>query len=108
MGRRRGQMESMVIDSKFWGGRRVFLTGHTGFKGSWTVLLLRHLGAHVTGFALPASDPNDLFEVVDGKYSVERHTIADIREAKPIAEAVAAAKPEIVIHMAAQSLVRLS
>jgi CDP-glucose 4,6-dehydratase len=101
-------MESMVIDSKFWSGRRVFLTGHTGFKGAWTVLLLRHLGAHVTGFALRATDPNDLFEVIDCKNAVEKHIIADIREERPIAEALAAAKPEIVIHMAAQSLVRLS
>jgi CDP-glucose 4,6-dehydratase len=101
-------VENLVIDSKFWSGRRVFLTGHTGFKGSWTVLLLRHLGAQVSGFALPPVDPKDLFEVADGKGALEQHILADICAPGPIAEAVAAAKPEIVIHMAAQSLVRPS
>jgi CDP-glucose 4,6-dehydratase len=101
-------VESLVIDPKFWSGRRVFLTGHTGFKGSWTVLLLRHLGAQVTGFALPPVDPKDLFEVADGKSALDQHILADICSAAPIANAIAEARPEIVIHMAAQSLVRPS
>jgi CDP-glucose 4,6-dehydratase len=101
-------VENLVIDPKFWSHRRVFLTGHTGFKGSWTVLLLRHLGAHVTGFALPPIDPEDLFEVADLKSALEQHVLADICAAGPIADAMTAAKPEIVIHMAAQSLVRPS
>ena len=84
------------------------LTGHTGFKGSWTVLLLRHLGANVTGFALPPVDPKVLFEVADGKSALEQHILADICAPGPIAETIAAAKPEIVIHMAAQPLVRNS
>ena len=84
------------------------LTGHTGFKGSWTVLLLRHLGANVTGFALPPVDPKELFEVADGKSALEQHILADICAPGPIAETIAAAKPEIVIHMAAQPLVRTS
>jgi CDP-glucose 4,6-dehydratase len=108
MGERPGEMENLVIDPKFWAGRRVLLTGHTGFKGAWMVLLLRHLGAHVTGFALAPLDTRDLFEVADGKGVVDTHILADIRTPQPIAEAVAAASPEIVIHMAAQSLVRPS
>jgi CDP-glucose 4,6-dehydratase len=101
-------MEDPVIDPKFWAGRRVFLTGHTGFKGAWMVLLLRHLGAHVTGFALAPLDTKDLFAVADGKSAVDTHILADIRAPQPIAEAIGAASPEIVIHMAAQSLVRPS
>ncbi len=108
MGERPGEMENLVIDPKFWAGRRVLLTGHTGFKGAWMVLLLRHLGAHVTGFALPPLDPKDLFAVADGKGAVDTHILADIRIADPIAQAIGAASPEIVIHMAAQSLVRPS
>jgi CDP-glucose 4,6-dehydratase len=99
---------NLVIEPKFWAGRRVFLTGHTGFKGAWMALLLRHLGAHVTGFALPPLDPKDLFAVADGERAVETHVIADIREEQPVAGAMQAARPEIVIHMAAQSLVRPS
>jgi CDP-glucose 4,6-dehydratase len=101
-------MENLVIDPKFWAGRRVFLTGHTGFKGAWTVLLLRHLGAHVTGFALPPLDRNGLFTVADGANAVDTHILADIREAQPIAAAIGNARPEIVIHMAAQPVLRLS
>ena len=91
----------------FWQGRRVFLTGHTGFKGSWLSLWLQSLGAELTGFALnPPTNPS-LFEaakVADGMKSV----IGDVRDMDVLKKAFQDAKPEIVIHMAAQPLVRYS
>ncbi|WP_374581648.1 CDP-glucose 4,6-dehydratase [Pseudoduganella sp.] len=98
---------SGAANPAFWQGKRVFLTGHTGFKGSWLSLWLQSMGAQVSGFALaPASTPS-LFEaarVADGMQS----TIGDIRDAQALRAALQAAQPEIVIHMAAQALVRYS
>lgn len=91
----------------FWNGRRVFLTGHTGFKGSWLSLWLQKLGARVTGFALPPHTEPSLFEAADvagGMTSV----IGDIRELAALREAMLSAAPEIVVHMAAQAIVRES
>jgi len=93
------------MEREFWQGKRVFLTGHTGFKGSWLSLWLQQLGAEVTGFALePPTTPN-LFEIarnVDHLQSV----IGDIRDQEALAVAMGRAEPEVVIHMAAQPLVR--
>lgn len=98
-------MEGLGLNTKFWQGRRVFLTGHTGFKGSWLSLWLQSLGADVAGYALkPPSQPS-LFE----RARVEKgmtSTIADIRDREALAGAVAEHQPEIVFHMAAQALVR--
>src|ERR1700722_6895552 len=97
----------------FWRGRRVLLTGHTGFKGAWMSLWLSEMGAEVTGYALsPAAEPN-LWDIVSapaaGALHSARHSIiADIRDAERVGEAVARADPQIVIHMAAQALVRES
>lgn len=96
-----------MIDPQFWSGRRVYLTGHTGFKGAWTALLLRRLGAEVTGFALPAND-NDLFETAKVASAVHKHEVGDIRDPRSLSASLSAAEPEIVLHLAAQSLVRLS
>lgn len=88
--------------------RRVFVTGHTGFKGSWLVMLLHRLGAHVVGYSLaPPTNPS-LFAVADVRELVAEHHEADIRDAGRLAAVVAAASPDVVLHLAAQPLVRLS
>ena len=95
------------MNPQFWAGKRVFLTGHTGFKGSWLSLWLQSMGAHVTGFALPPPTTPSLFEVAhvaDGMQSV----MGDVRDLVSLQKAMGDAKPEIVIHMAAQALVRHS
>ncbi len=96
-----------MVDPDFWRDRRVLLTGHTGFKGSWLALWLQSLGASVTGFSVDVPTQPSLYElarVADGMHSVT----GDVRDHDAIAVAVVAAAPEIVIHMAAQSLVRRS
>ena len=98
----------MTLAPDFWRGKRVFLTGHTGFKGSWLSLWLQSLGAKVHGLSLqPPTTPN-LFTVAEVEGGMASHTIADIRDLGTVQRAMYAVQPEIVIHMAAQPLVRLS
>jgi CDP-glucose 4,6-dehydratase len=100
-------MESMGVNPFFWQGRRVFLTGHTGFKGGWLSLWLQQLGAEVVGYALPPSTEPNLYAIArveEGLQSV----MGDVRDFEAVRAAMAAAQPEIVIHMAAQALVRYS
>jgi CDP-glucose 4,6-dehydratase len=97
----------MVVSPEFWAGRRVFLSGHTGFKGGWLALWLRELGAEVEGYALPANTDPALWQVARLAGLVPG-TLADVRDARRLAEAVAAFRPEIVLHLAAQPLVRES
>ncbi|PHV29689.1 CDP-glucose 4,6-dehydratase [Janthinobacterium sp. BJB426] len=95
------------MNAAFWQGRRVFLTGHTGFKGGWLSLWLQQLGAEVTGYALEAPTTPSLFEVAGvarGMVSI----IGDVRDGDALKRAMSQARPEIVIHMAAQPLVRYS
>jgi CDP-glucose 4,6-dehydratase len=100
-------VEEVVIDADFWRGRQVFLTGHTGFKGAWTALVLRHLGAKVTGFSLAPEVEDGIFCAAQVSQDLQ-HIIGDIRDRPTLTTAMAKAEPEIVLHMAAQSLVRLS
>jgi CDP-glucose 4,6-dehydratase len=97
-------------DAGFWRGRRVLLTGHTGFKGTWLYLWLRTLGAEVTGYALePAFEPSLWATVGDAVVGAGgRSIIGDIRDAGRVRGVVADTQPQIVIHMAAQALVRES
>ena len=95
------------MDPSFWKGRRVFLTGHTGFKGGWLALWLQHLGAQVTGFSLEPPTRPSLFEVAlvgRGMRSLQ----GDIRDADALTQAMKSAQPEVVMHLAAQALVRPS
>jgi CDP-glucose 4,6-dehydratase len=89
-------------------GRRVLLTGHTGFKGGWLALWLKRLGAEVAGVALPAMDAPSLFASVDGEAIVDQHTLADIRDLGRLRAIFVDFEPEIVFHLAAQALVRPS
>ena len=92
-------------DEAFWRGRRVFLTGHTGFKGGWLTALLHRLGAEVTGYALaPEPGPNLYDDARIGGLTARSH-IADIRDGATLAAAMAQARPSIVLHLAAQALV---
>jgi CDP-glucose 4,6-dehydratase len=97
--------------AEFWRGRRVLLTGHTGFKGAWMSLWLEGLGAEITGYALPPAGERNLWSIVAAAARADRalhSVIADIRDAERVREAVARADPQVVIHMAAQALVRES
>ncbi|WP_368389688.1 CDP-glucose 4,6-dehydratase [Sphingomonas pokkalii] len=98
-------LESLVTPS-FWNNRRVFLTGHTGFKGAWLSLWLTQMGAKVTGFSLPA-EQDSLFRQA-GVADALTHIEGDIRDFAAVEAAMADADPEVVLHLAAQPLVRLS
>src|SRR6056297_371531 len=94
-------------DPDFWRGKRVLLTGHTGFKGAWLALWLHRLGAEVVGYALSQPDGRALFHQA-GVASLLASLEGDVRDADRVAKVVTEHRPEIVIHMAAQSLVRYS
>jgi CDP-glucose 4,6-dehydratase len=95
-------------DRAVWEGRRVWLTGHTGFKGAWLALWLQSLGAEVHGFSAgPVSDPS-LYEAADVADGMAGDVRGDVRSKGEVRAAVARARPDVVIHMAAQALVRRS
>ncbi|MBI4968772.1 MAG: CDP-glucose 4,6-dehydratase [Rhodospirillales bacterium] len=96
-----------MTNAAFWTDRRVLLTGHTGFKGAWLAVWLARLGAKVTGYALaPATKPN-LFDLAGVGGTIDS-ILGDVRDPAALEAAFAKARPEIVIHMAAQALVRES
>jgi len=102
-------MSSKHLDNavSFWKGKSVFLTGHTGFKGGWLSLWLHALGARVTGYSLASPSEPNLFQLA-GIERIVSSVIGDIRDGEHVKQVLTAAKPEIVIHMAAQPLVRES
>jgi CDP-glucose 4,6-dehydratase len=101
-------MEVVGVSISFWHRKRVFLTGHTGFKGGWLSLWLQAMGAEVHGYALkPPTEPN-LYTVAEVGTDMASGEIADIRDADKLRYAMQAARPEIVFHLAAQPLVRYS
>jgi CDP-glucose 4,6-dehydratase len=107
---RKSKMEKLVmIDHlrKIYGGKRVFLTGHTGFKGSWMLLLLQELGAEVKGLALPPEKEDDLYLKIGGD-DLCHSVISDIRFAQRLRTELRQFHPDFVIHMAAQALVLTS
>lgn len=107
MAERAGSVEGLAVDPVFWAGRRVLLTGHTGFKGAWLAFWLAELGAEVTGVALEAEQAPNLFGIL-GLESRVTSVIADINDRPTLDRIVAGLRPEVILHLAAQSLVRPS
>ena len=111
MGQRQGAVEevglSTMVNADFWRGRRVFITGHTGFKGGWLSLWLQSLGAELQGYALEAPTTPSLYAEADVAQGM-RSQIGDVRDGATLSRALQAFKPEVVLHLAAQPLVRLS
>ena len=95
-----------MINPSFWKGRRVFITGHTGFKGSWLVMWLNHMGSEVFGYGLEPPTQPSIFHEAKVSMALSENLYADICDKDTFKLAMQSAKPEVVIHMAAQSLVR--
>jgi len=100
-------MEAVVArpNPAFWAGKRVFLTGHTGFKGAWAARVLAHLGADVTGFALPCAEGPSAYQALGVQAGLAGEILADLRDEAALLRAVQGAKPDIVLHFAAQAIV---
>jgi CDP-glucose 4,6-dehydratase len=108
-----GALEGLVVKSAsvnpdFWSGKHVFLTGHTGFKGSWLSLWLSSMGARVTGYSLAPNTQPNLFQTLRIDELIDISHIEDIRELEKLQKSIIQAQPNILIHMAAQPLVRYS
>lgn len=96
-----------MIDPSFWSGRRVLLTGHTGFKGSWLALWLSQMGARVHGFSLPPETKPALFELAHVTDDIDS-VLGDLNDRKSIEHCVREVRPQIVLHLAARAIVRQS
>ncbi|MCH7409679.1 CDP-glucose 4,6-dehydratase [Belliella sp. DSM 111904] len=101
------KLEVRKVNPSFWKGKRVFLTGHTGFKGSWLAIWLHQMGAIVKGYALAPNTSPSLFDTANVK-NLLYHQIGDIRDLDSLRQSMVEFDPQILIHMAAQPLVRLS
>ena len=100
-----------MLDASFWTGRRVLLTGHTGFKGSWLLLWLQELGAEVWTYSLePEPEPNLFRQLAHARPPGQswHHQVGDLSDGACLAELVLRSQPEVVLHLAAQPLVRHS
>jgi CDP-glucose 4,6-dehydratase len=97
----------VILDKAFWSGKRVFVTGHTGFKGSWLILVLQALGARTFGYSLAPPTSPSMFDLLNLEAACH-HQIGNICDLAPLEQAMVQAGPDIVIHMAAQPLVRAS
>ena len=96
------------LDYKYWHGKNVLLTGHTGFKGTWMTALLKILGANIHGFSLGAYTTPNLFDVVQAESLCSSHCVGDIREFNSLSDMFETVQPDIMIHMAAQPIVSKS
>jgi CDP-glucose 4,6-dehydratase len=96
-----------IVDASFWKGKKVYLTGHTGFKGSWLSLWLQNMGAIIKGYSLDVNTKPALFSKANVAEEMESE-IGDIRNLEQLVESMVSFSPDILIHMAAQPLVRLS
>jgi len=96
------------LSKKFWKNKKVFVTGHTGFKGSWLCIFLKYLGAEVTGYSLkPIANPN-LFKLANISKIIKKSIIGDVRDFKKLHNEIKKSKASVVFHLAAQPLVRYS
>ena len=98
----------MIPELSEFSGKNVFITGHTGFKGGWLSILLNSLGAKICGYSLPPKNERNLYSVLNIASLCEYSFIDDIRDLERLRLAISESKPEIVVHMAAQPLVRYS
>ena len=101
-------MPEKLVNDSFWRDKKVLVTGHTGFKGSWLGLWLIQLGAKVTGIGLQPERRQNLFEEQKLKEQLSGHYVADIRDLQALKDVVRTTQPEVVLHLAAQPLVRQS
>jgi CDP-glucose 4,6-dehydratase len=107
MAKRKSAVESVDMNPEFWSGKRVLITGHSGFKGGWLSLWLQMMNAKVTGYSLPAPTSPSLFDVA--RIGTKIHSIiGDIRDFEHLQSVIKAYRPEIVFHLAAQAIVRVS
>lgn len=96
------------MNPKFWRNKRVLITGHTGFKGTWLSLWLGSMGAKVAGYAFPDPSVPSMFALTNAEHDLQENTYADIRQAQALKRAVASFRPEIVFHLAAKTIERRS
>lgn len=93
------------VQANFWAGKRVLVTGHTGFKGAWLAFWLVQMGARVTGFALPPVGEHNLFAMLDTDID---HVVGDVRDADAVTRVIKDTQPDVVFHLAAQPLVQVA